>query len=114
VTLKELRNLLPSFMFIRRIHAVNYAAKLVHTRLALSNTIINSHQRRFQVKPAILLIPIDIFLFLMVEEIFGTWYRSGSFSLIKVGSGFYCLRNCSFFLQMHWLWDSGALCKPPS
>jgi hypothetical protein len=35
-----------------------YAAKLVHTRRALSSTIINSHQRQFQVKPAALLIPI--------------------------------------------------------
>jgi hypothetical protein len=26
------------------VHSVNYAAKLVHTRRALSSTIINSHQ----------------------------------------------------------------------
>jgi hypothetical protein len=43
------------------VHSVNYAAKLVHTRRALSGAIINSHQetvlptqirRQFQVKPA--------------------------------------------------------------
>jgi len=27
-----------------RVHSVNYAAKLVHTRRALDNTIINCHQ----------------------------------------------------------------------
>jgi hypothetical protein len=26
------------------VHSVNFAAKLVHTRRALSNTVINSHQ----------------------------------------------------------------------
>jgi hypothetical protein len=31
-----------------------------------------------------------------VEELYGTRYQSGSFSLIDVGSGFHCLR--SFFL----------------
>jgi hypothetical protein len=43
------------------VHSVNFAAKLVHTRRALSSTVINSHQEpaRFQAKPATLLIPID-------------------------------------------------------
>ena len=77
--LKELRNLLP-------IHSVNYAAKLVHTIRALS--IINCHQEPIQVKPATLLIPIDLILFLLVEELYGTRHQSGSFSLIYVGSGF--------------------------
>jgi len=36
-------------------------------------------------------------LFLVVE-IYGTRYRSGSFSLINVGSGFHCLHT-SFFLH---------------
>jgi hypothetical protein len=31
-----------------------------------------------------------------VEELYGTRYQSGSFSLIKVGNGFHCLRNFSF------------------
>jgi len=31
-----------------------------------------------------------------VEELYGTRYQSGSFSLFNVGSGFHCLR--SFFL----------------
>jgi hypothetical protein len=35
-----------------------------------------------------------------VEELYGTRYQSGSFSLINVGSGFHCLRSFSFFLFM--------------
>ena len=31
-------------VFKLRVHSVNYAAKLVHTRRALDNTIINCHQ----------------------------------------------------------------------
>jgi len=38
-----------------------------------------------------------IFPFLFaVEELYSTWYQSGSFSLFNAGSGFYCLS--SFFL----------------
>ena len=37
------------------------------------------------------------FLF-AVEELYGTRYQSGSFSLINVGSGFHCLRTFFFFL----------------
>jgi len=32
-----------------------------------------------------------------VEELYGTRYQSGSFSLINVGSGCHCLRSFSFF-----------------
>jgi hypothetical protein len=32
-----------------------------------------------------------------VEELYGTRYQSGSFSLINVGSGFRCLRSVFFF-----------------
>jgi hypothetical protein len=32
-----------------------------------------------------------------VEELYGTQYRSGSFSFINVGSGFHCLRSFFFF-----------------
>ena len=35
----------------------------------------------------------------MVEELYGTWYQSGSFSLINVGSGFHCLRSFFLFLS---------------
>ena len=42
-------------------------------------------KRRFQVKPATILIPTDLFLFPLVEELYGTRYQSGSFSLIEVG-----------------------------
>jgi len=54
---------------------------------------------RFQAKHATLLIPIDFPFFFAVEElygIYGTWYQSGSFSLIKVGSGVHCLCSFSF------------------
>ena len=59
----------------------------------LLSTLIRS---RFQAKPATLLIPIDFSFLFTVEELYGTRYQSGSFSLINVGSGFHCLR--SFFL----------------
>jgi hypothetical protein len=36
--------------------------------------------------------------FTAVEELYGTRYQSGSFSLINVGSGFHCLRSFSFLL----------------
>jgi len=36
------------------------------------------------------------FLF-AVEELYGTRYQSGSFSLINVGSGLHCLRSFFFF-----------------
>ena len=32
-----------------------------------------------------------------MEELYGTRYQSGFFSLIIVGSGFHCLRSFSFF-----------------
>jgi hypothetical protein len=32
----------------------------------------------------------------VVEELYGTRYQSGSFSLINVGSGFHCLRSFFF------------------
>jgi len=44
------------------VHPVNYAAKLVHTRRTFSSIIINCHQKPFQVKPATLLIPVNLFL----------------------------------------------------
>jgi len=36
-----------------------------------------------------------------VEELYGTWYQSGSFSLINVGNGFRCLRSLSFLFIIH-------------
>jgi len=59
----------------------------------LLSTLIRS---RFQAKFATLLIPIDFSILFAVEELYGTRYQSGSFSLINVGSGLHCLR--SFFL----------------
>jgi len=41
--------------------------------------------------------PIDPFLFsFAVEEFYGTWYQSGSFPLVNMGSGFQCPRSSSF------------------
>ena len=75
-------------------HSVNFAAKLVHTRRALSSTVINYHQAATIIgKPATLLIPIDFPFLFAVEELYGTRYQSGSFSIIDVGSGFHCLRG---------------------
>jgi hypothetical protein len=75
------------------VHSVKYAAKLVHTRRALSSTNINSRQETLSgQKPVTLLIPIDLFLSLLVEEFYGTRYQSGSFSFIT-----HCLRKFSFF-----------------
>jgi len=56
--LKELSNLLPSFMF-----NLSVAARLVHTRRALSTTVIDSHQNTVS-DQATLLIPIDLFFFI--------------------------------------------------
>jgi hypothetical protein len=44
-------------------------------------------RKQFQVKPATHLNPIDRFLFLFVEEIYGTRYQIGSFSIFNVGGG---------------------------
>jgi len=57
------------------------------------STLIRS---RFQAKPATLLIPIDFSFPFAVEELYGTRYQSGSFSLINVWSGFHCLLSFSF------------------
>ena len=53
--------------------------------LILLSTLIRS---RFQAMPATLLIPIDLPFLFAVEELYGTRYQSGSFSLIYVGSDF--------------------------
>jgi len=87
------------------VHSVNFAAKLVHTRRALSSTILTLTRTRFQAKPATLLIPIDFsFPFAGEGEAYSTQYQSGSFSLINVGSGFHCLRpSFSFFFSLHFI-----------
>ena len=56
---------------------------------------------RSKVKPATLLIRTDLFLILLVEEFYGARYPSGSFSLIYVKSGFYCLRYFLFICTCH-------------
>jgi hypothetical protein len=75
---------------------VNFAAKLVHTRRAISSNVINSNQEPVSGQACNPPIPIDFFFLFTVEKFYGTRYQSGSFSLNNVGSGFHCLRNFSF------------------
>ena len=82
--LKELRNLLPNSVCILSSTLPNLSIPGVHFPVLLS-TVIRSHS---QVKPATLLTPIDLFLILLVDELYGTRYQSGSFSSINVESGF--------------------------
>jgi len=84
------------------VHSVNFAAKLVHTRRALSSTVINSHQERAGFRPSLQpsWSPLIFPFFFAVEEFYSTWYQNGSFSLINVGSGFHCLRSFSFFFSI--------------
>ena len=77
------------------VHSVNFAAKLVHTRRALSSTVVNSHQELVSGQACNPPDPHWFFLF-AVEELYGTRYQNGPFSLINVGSGIHCLR--SYFL----------------
>jgi hypothetical protein len=89
------------------VHSVNYAAKLVHTRCALSSTLLSLLIRRqFQVKPATLLILIDFFL--------SFWWRSytvpgikvAPFPLLMRGVVFHCQRSLFFsFCTGHTLAD---------
>jgi hypothetical protein len=63
------------------VHSVNYAANIVHTVVFFPAFLSTLIRRRFQVKPAALLIPIDFYLYLLVE-FYGTRYQSGFFSLM--------------------------------
>ena len=92
--LKELRRLPPSSMCTLWTSLLNLSIPDVPFPVLLS-TLIRS---RFQAKPATSWSPLIFpFLFAM-EELYGTRYHSGSFSLlINVGSGFHCLRSFSFY-----------------
>jgi hypothetical protein len=79
------------------VHSVNFAAKLVHTRRALSSAVIDSHQQPVSDQACNPLDP-HWFLLFAVEELYGTRYQSGSFSLINVRSGSNCLRNFVCFI----------------
>jgi len=94
--LKDLRNLLPRFMFILSSRPPNLSIPNAHFPELLLSTLI---WRRFQViKPATLMIPID--LFPLVEGFYGTPYQNGSFSFFNVESDFNCLRSSfTFFLH---------------
>jgi len=71
-------------MFILSITLPNLSIPDVPFPTLLSTLI----RRRFQVKPATLLIPIDLLLILLVKELYSTRYQSGFFSLINAGSDF--------------------------
>ena len=62
-------------MFIQSITLQNLSIPDVPFPALLSTLI----RRRLQIKPAALLIPIDLFRFLLVEGFYGTRYQSGSF-----------------------------------
>jgi hypothetical protein len=49
-----------------------------------------------------------------VEELYGTWYQSGSFTLFNVGSGFHCLRSFFFSFQAFFLHELIAFYKHAS
>ena len=93
---------------------------LVHTRRALSSTVINSHQEPVLSQACNPLDPhwysfpfrgggalrYSIPKWLLFLNLCGKWfslpYQSGSFSLFYVGSGFHCLRSFSFlFFSIH-------------
>jgi len=78
------------------VYSVNFAAKLVHTRRAFSSTVIDSHQETVSGQACDPPDPHGYFIFPLVEEIYGTRYQGGSFSVINVGSDFHCLRRYSF------------------
>jgi len=92
--LKELRSLPPSSMCTLWTLLLNLSIPDVPFPVLLS-TLIRSW---FQAKPATLLIPTDFPFLFAVEELYGTRYQSGSFSLNDVGSGFHCLRRFFCFL----------------
>ena len=94
LVLREFRSLSPSFRCILSTTLLNLSIPGVPFSVLLS-TLIRS---RFQAKPATLLIPIEFPFLFAVEELYGTRYQSGSFSLINVGSGFHCLRSFFSFL----------------
>ena len=78
------------------VHSVNFAAKLVHTRRALSSTDINSHQE--PVSGQACKNPPDnhwfFFSFFAVDELYGSRYQSGSIlwiSLINVRGEWFSL-----------------------
>ena len=59
------------------VHSVNFAAKLVHTRRALSGTVIDSHQEPVSgqtCKPPDPRGPLIIPFLFAVEELYGLWY----------------------------------------
>ena len=84
------------------VYSVNFSAKLVHTRRALSSTIINSHQEPVSGQACN---PLDPHWFLLSFlqwrsfMVLGTKVR-GSFFLINVGSGFTaCIVFSFLFLE---------------
>jgi len=100
-----LRKMFHAFRFSKKRHLGCSIAKLVRTRRKLSSTIINSHQEPVSGQACNPPDPHIFFLF-AVEELYGTRYQSGPFSLINVGSGFHCLRSFFFFFSLgpslHW------------
>jgi len=102
--LKELRSLPPSSMCTLWTSLLNLSIPDVPFPVLLS-TLTRS---RFQAKPATLFIPIDFPFFFAVEELYGTRYQSGSFSLFYVGSGFHCACVVFLFFSFFFQLSSGT------
>jgi hypothetical protein len=102
--LKKLRNLLPSFMFTLSITLPNLSIPDVPFPAQIKTLI----RRRLQVKPATLLIPIDLFF---GGEFYGTQYQSDSFSLIIVGSFFSSPALSSFYFFPFVFFPRNPACK---
>jgi hypothetical protein len=78
-------NIRVGFMFILSITLPNLSIPDVLFPALFSTLIIRG---QFQVKPATLLIPIDFFLVLLMEQFYGTRYQSGSPFLTYCGEWF--------------------------
>ena len=80
----------------KKMCTVNFATKLVHTKRALSSTVINSSSGAgFMPSLQPSWSPLIFPFFFTMEKLYGTRYQSGFFSIVNVGSSFHCL--CSFF-----------------
>jgi len=80
------------------VHSVNFAAKLVHTRRALSSTIINSHQEPLLGQACNPLDPHWFFLsFLRWRSFTVLGTKVAPFPYLMWGVVFHCLRSFFFF-----------------
>jgi hypothetical protein len=93
-------------------HPVNFAAKLVHTKRALSIIVINSHQEPVSGQACNPPDPHSSFLSLRGGGALRYLVPKWLLFLIKVGSGFHCLRSFPSLLEnkilIFWLVFGGS------